>query len=84
MDSPEKRRRQLDDLVAAATVLPFGIEEARVGARIRVALESAGMKIGPLDNLIAATALHHNATLVTHNVDEFSRVKGLAIRDWYE
>jgi len=59
--------------------LPFGVEEARVGAQIRVKLERAGMKIGPLDTLIAATAL-----LVTHNVEEFGRVEGLAIRDWYE
>jgi tRNA(fMet)-specific endonuclease VapC len=83
MDAPEKRRKQLDELVAATTVLPFGIEEAKIGARIRVSLEGAGMKIGPLDNLIAATALRHNATLVTHNVGELGRVEGLAIRDWY-
>ena len=83
MQAPAKRRRQLDRLVAATTVLPFGIEEARVGARIRMKLERAGMKIGPLDNLIAATALRHNAILVTHNVDELGRVDGLSIRDWY-
>ncbi len=83
MEAPDKRRQRLDELVAATTVLPFGLEEARIGARIRASLELAGMKIGPLDTLIAATALRHNATLVTHNVDEFERVKGLAARDWF-
>ncbi len=83
LGTPTKRRRLLDELVASFTVLPFGIEEARAGARIRVQLEGAGMKIGPLDNLIAATALRHNATLVTHNTDEFGRVRGLEICDWY-
>ncbi len=80
----EKRRRLLDQLVDGFRILPFGIEEARVGARIRIQLERAGMKIGPLDNLIAATALRHNATLVTHNVVEFERVQGLEICDWFE
>lgn len=84
LGAPTKRRRLLDQLVDSLTVLPFGIEEARVGAQIRVELERAGMKIGPLDNLIAATALRHNATLVTHNVGEFGRVKGLDVCDWYE
>jgi tRNA(fMet)-specific endonuclease VapC len=36
-----------------------------------------------LDVLIAETALAHEATLVTHNVREFSRVEGLKIVDWY-
>ena len=83
LGTPDKRRRLLDQLVAGFTVLPFGIEEARTGAQIRVNLERAGMKIGPLDNLIAATALQYGATLVTHNVAEFGRVKGLDICDWY-
>jgi tRNA(fMet)-specific endonuclease VapC len=32
--------------------------------------------------LIAATALANDATVVTHNVKEFSKVKGLRIEDW--
>jgi tRNA(fMet)-specific endonuclease VapC len=42
------------------------------------------MSIGPHDVLIAATALCHQAPLVTHNVREFSRVEGLQVLDWYE
>ena len=38
--------------------------------------------IGPNDLMIAAIALTNNLTLVTHNTDEFSRVKGLRIEDW--
>jgi tRNA(fMet)-specific endonuclease VapC len=81
--SPEKRRAQLDDLMALLTVLPFGAPEARASARIRAALETRGTTIGPLDILIAGTALSCGATLVTHNTDEFGRVPGLSIVDWY-
>ena len=53
-------------------------------AEIRKDLEQAGKTIGANDLLIAATALNERAILVTHNVDEFSRVKGLKIEDWVE
>jgi tRNA(fMet)-specific endonuclease VapC len=81
--SPERRRRQLADLVTVVRVLPFGPAEARAAARVRLRLERAGTPIGPLDTLIAGTALHHHATLVSHNLDEFARVEGLAVEDWF-
>lgn len=65
-------------------VLPFDAECAAHAARIRVTLEAAGTPIGPHDTLIAATALRHQATLVTRNVRGFSRVPGLQWVDWHE
>ena len=64
-------------------VLPFDAECAAHAARIRVTLEAAGTPIGPHDTLIAATALRHQATLVTRNVREFSRVPGLQWISWH-
>jgi len=32
--------------------------------------------------MVAATAIAHEVTLVTHNVGEFSRVAGLKWDDW--
>jgi len=81
--SPRKRREQLDALVEVVHILSFGAGEARITARIRSELEKAGTPIGPLDTLVAATALHQGATLVTHNTREFRRVKGLKVEDWY-
>ena len=65
-------------------MLPFDSECAAVAARIRADLESAGTPIGPHDTLIAATALRHQATLVTRNVREFARVPGLQWVNWHE
>ena len=79
----ERRREQLAELTAVTTLLPFGEDEARAASRVRVALELAGQPIGPLDVLIAGTALAHSATLVTRNVREFSRVEGLQVESWY-
>jgi tRNA(fMet)-specific endonuclease VapC len=49
---------------------------------VAATLEAAGTPIGPYDMLIAAQALCSGATLVTANVKEFSRVRGLAWQDW--
>jgi tRNA(fMet)-specific endonuclease VapC len=81
--APARRREQLAVLVDAVRVLPFGAAEAQAAARIRTELERAGKPIGPLDTLIAGTALAHRATLVTHNVREFRRVRGLEVVDWF-
>ena len=53
-------------------------------AEIRKDLELADTPIGANDLLIAAAALHEKAILITHNADEFSRVKDLKIEDWIE
>ncbi len=34
--------------------------------------------------MIAATALAHKLTVVTHNTDEFRRIDGLSVEDWQE
>jgi tRNA(fMet)-specific endonuclease VapC len=81
--APPDLRARLEPLLRSLPILPFGEAEARTAARIRADLETAGRPIGPHDVLIAATALAHGATLVTRNVREFRRVKGLRVEDWY-
>jgi tRNA(fMet)-specific endonuclease VapC len=82
--APAKRRRQLSALTDLVTVIPFGMREAETAAEIRAVLEQQGQPIGPYDVLIAGTALAHNATLVTRNHAEFSRIDGLQLVDWFE
>jgi tRNA(fMet)-specific endonuclease VapC len=81
--SPHKRLRQLDDVLSVVAMISFGDPEARHAAEIRASLETKGMPIGPMDNLIAGTAKCHGATLVTRNIAEFGRVDGLLLEDWY-
>jgi tRNA(fMet)-specific endonuclease VapC len=80
---PAKRRKQLDALLGAVTVLPFEENAARSAAHVESALRATRTPIGPRDVLIAGTALAHRATLVTHNVRGFRRVRGLSAVDWY-
>ena len=78
------RLAALAQLLRPMQLLPFDSECATQAARIRVDLEAAGTPIGPHDTLIAATALRHQATLVTRNVRQFSRVPDLQWVNWHE
>lgn len=81
--SPEKRSSQLAELLTVVRVLPFTEHETAITARIRATLEQAGTPIGQLDMMIAGIALANQATLVTHNTKEFSRIGELRLDDWF-
>ncbi len=74
--------RVLKRFLGACVSVPFDDPCADHYGAIRVDLSARGRPIGPNDLLIAATARAHDATLVTHNTREFSRVVGLKVEDW--
>jgi len=69
-------------LSGSISVISFDAEDAATAGEVRAALEATGTPIGPYDLLIAAQALKLRATLVTANVSEFARVRGLVWQDW--
>jgi tRNA(fMet)-specific endonuclease VapC len=74
----ERREHNLDVLerfLLPLTVYPFDDEASKIYGRLRVNLEGRGTPIGPL-------ALSLDATLVSNNTREFSRVPGLRLEDW--
>jgi tRNA(fMet)-specific endonuclease VapC len=79
---PAARRAIVDAILQPYVSLPFDKTAADVHARIRRHLDSLGTPIGPYDLQIAAIALVHGCTLVTHNTNEFRRVPGLPLEDW--
>lgn len=81
---PGKNQRALEQFLIPLTVVEFDRQAARAYGRIRAWLESQGTPIGPLDTLIAAQALSMQVTLVTNNIQEFSRVLELKLENWAE
>lgn len=83
-EASRPRLQALETLLQPMWKLPFDDECADVAASLRTDLERQGRPIGPMDTLIAATAIHHRATLVTRNVREFSRIAELSVINWHE
>jgi tRNA(fMet)-specific endonuclease VapC len=73
---------QLEVILNALAVLPLESPVDQIYGVVRANLESRGKLIGPNDLLIAAHALASDAVLVTDNVREFERVKGLKLENW--
>ncbi|EKD09501.1 type II toxin-antitoxin system tRNA(fMet)-specific endonuclease VapC [Limnospira platensis] len=80
--NPEKNLRLQTEFLSQFISLPFDDVAANLFGIIRSQLEFKGTPIGSYDLQIAAIALAHHLTLVTHNVREFSRVEGLQWEDW--
>ncbi|MGA7340108.1 MAG: type II toxin-antitoxin system VapC family toxin [Terracidiphilus sp.] len=73
---------RVDQLLDAVEILALDLKADQHYGRIRSELEKAGTPIGGNDLLIAAHILAIDAVLVTDNVREFKRVKGLRAENW--
>jgi tRNA(fMet)-specific endonuclease VapC len=78
----EEQRTAVTGLLALFEILPWALDQVVHYGEIRIDLEKKGTSIGPLDLLIAAHARSLGATLLTANLGEFRRVKGLKVLAW--
>lgn len=81
-ENPRRNHDRLDVLINEIPTRDFDSAAASSYGRIRAALEKKGQPIGPNDMLIAAHASSLGLALVTDNVREFKRVKGLKVENW--
>ncbi len=63
-------------------ILPWERAAAEEAMRIRKELGAGGTPIGGNDAMTAGHALAADCVLITTNMREFSRVKGLRVEDW--
>ncbi len=79
---PEHNRRQVEEFVSLLEVLEYGLGAATHYGEIRADLERQGISIGVNDLHIAGHARSQGLTLVTNNLSEFGRVRGLSVDNW--
>ncbi len=79
---PSRNIQLIEAFLVDITSLLFDDFCAQAFGQIKAELERQGNVIGPYDMQIAAVGLTHGLTVVTHNVNEFSRVAGLSVIDW--
>ena len=81
-NNPQRTLERQQEFLNQFVSLPFDDQAAMVYSKIRADLAERGTPIGSNDLQIAAIALAHHLTLVTHNTKEFSRVEELRLEDW--
>jgi tRNA(fMet)-specific endonuclease VapC len=80
--NPASNHQLLLEFVAPLEIMEYPVDAASTYGRLRAALNKTGQSIGPLDLLIASHAVHLDATLVTKNTSEFSRLSELRVENW--
>lgn len=73
---------QVEAILGSVQVLALDVPADAEYGGIRAKLEAAGQPIGPNDLLIAAHAYALGAVLVTANIREFTRIRGLNVENW--
>ena len=71
------RGRFVEGILTNIPVIPFGLDEARMHARIWAGLAARGTAVSAHDLLIAATALSVGSAVATLDRRHFGRIKGL-------
>jgi tRNA(fMet)-specific endonuclease VapC len=79
---PSRNHKLLDVLTNEIPGRDFDSAAASTYGQLRATLEKKGKPIGPNDMLIAAHALALGLVLVSDNVSEFKRVRGLKLENW--
>jgi len=64
------------------SVIDFDSDCAKTFGNVRVDLRRQGIEVSTTDLMIAAVALVHQLTLVTHNTADFQNIPGLPLEDW--
>ena len=79
--APHENERAFRNVLRSIKVLPMNRTVARRAAQIRVELRARGRlpRSRALDIVIAATAITHNLTLITRNLDDYRRIGDLKL-----
>lgn len=85
VSSKKKANQDVVDLFAQhIEVLEWTPDAAKHYAEIRADLKKKGQQLGANDLMIAAHARSIGAVIVTNNVKDFGRVKGLKLENWMD
>lgn len=79
--NPEQAEQTVRDFLEKVPLIEFSPAVARRCARLRESLRKEGRRVNQraIDLMIAATALEHDLTLVTRNIQDYEDIPNLKI-----
>jgi tRNA(fMet)-specific endonuclease VapC len=79
----EKNRKTVDLFLSKFSIIPI-FNSLDVYAKEKTRLRKKGLPLDDFDLLIGATAISNNLTLVTRNLTDFERLKGIDLENWVD
>lgn len=80
-EKKEKNQKALNDFLSGLKIIPI-FHSLDLYAKEKTRLRKSGTPIDDFDLLIGVTSVTHNLIMVTNNIDEFKRIKGIKLEDW--
>lgn len=77
-DAPPRRISGIEDFLSEVNTLPICRKVAEKFAELRAGQLESGQLTPSIDLWIAATAITHELTLVTHNIRDYNSIPGLS------
>ena len=76
---PQAHEQDINAFLQGFAVVPLDDSVSRIYGQETARLRASNMLIGPMDTLIGATAICHGLNVLTQNVKDFERLKGITI-----
>ena len=80
-DRPKENQTIVEQFTNFLTILPI-LDAIPLYAKEKARLRKAGKMISDFDLFIGCTAIANNLVMVTENIKEFNRIRGIKIENW--
>ena len=80
-DNPKKNHKLIEKFIGQLSILPI-FDAIKTYGKEKARLQSEGKMISDFDLLIGSTSIENDLILVTDNIKEFNRIKGIKIENW--
>jgi tRNA(fMet)-specific endonuclease VapC len=80
-DNPKNNYKIIEMFIGELSVLPI-FDAIKTYGKEKVRLQSEGKMISDFDLLIGCTSIEYDIVMVTENIKEFQRIKGIKVENW--
>ena len=80
-DNPKKNHKLIEKFIGQLSILPI-FDAIQTYGKEKARLQSEGKMISDFDLLIGCTSIENDLIMVTENIKEFDRIKGIRIDNW--
>ena len=80
-DNPKKNHKLIEKFIGQLSILPI-FDAIQTYGKEKARLQSEGKMISDFDLLIGCTSIENDLIMVTENIKEFDRIKGIRIENW--
>ncbi len=80
-DNPKKNHQLIEKFIGQLSILPI-FDAIQTYGKEKARLQSEGKMINDFDLFIGCTSIENDLIMVTENIKEFERIKGIKIENW--